>query len=174
MTSWLHVRNVTEEDMGIYWCQLDDEDEATVHRPCTVTHLAEAAQYSDLAACSRTFFFSLGPVCVHPHNDCPTEWSTNPSNEKQPDPSPSSSSSRHSSTHGIAQESNTPTTQVDMSSDMLYWYIPVIAGVTLIILLTLGLVMLISAVLMKKKRCTRTSVTPGRPIILLRLSCNKM
>lgn len=153
MTSWLHLRNVTEEDIGTYWCQLDDGDElAVVHKPCTVTHLEEAVRYSDLTACTWAFFFSLGPVCVHPYNECSSEPI-----ENQPSPSPVPTSSRH-----VVRESTNPSTAPgNTASDMFFWFIPVIA-VSLIVLIILGAVVLATAVILKK-RCTKTSITPGKP-----------
>lgn len=172
ITSWLHMRNITVEDIGTYWCQVDDEDEPAAHKPCTVTHLGEPSQYSALTVCPRTYFFSLGPVCVHPYSDCLNGWSVT---EMQPNPSPAPTSSMHNSTPGIDRESITSspiTTQVGsavLSDDTFFWYILVIAGVTLTAFLTLGLIMLVSIAIVKKRRSRRTRVTPGMPI-LLRLS----
>lgn len=143
LRSSLQLQNITEEDMGIYWCQIEDNEgeEPVIHRPCTVTNLTDPDSYDHLTRCPDfTNFFSLGPVCVEPQTECST------SSMSLPTSSPEPSSPTTITTTPVIND----TTKNTVISE---WFIFIIvSAVLLLVLLILGVLTTLMIVLLKARR----------------------
>lgn len=170
--SSLRLVNVTEEDVGSYWCQVEYEinNELTIHRPCTSTYLGSPDEYSHLTVCpDRTHFFTLGPVCVLPQNDCNasiksvdsiSETNTSSNNSidnnisSQVTNSPSPTPIQPSSTNEVSVSIPTTTVRVNTSQELISWFFSItISVILLFILLVLGVLtaVLISVIATRNK-----------------------
>ena len=145
--STLQLRNITEEDMGIYWCQIEDEqgEEPVIHRSCTTTNLSSSDTYDHLTLCpDRTYFFSLGPVCVEPENECSMDNNTSSTSMPSSTPVPSSPT-----TPVINDAPNSNNTEQQLSE----WFISItVSVVLLLVLLVLGVLTTLIIVLLKAKQ----------------------
>ena len=147
--SSLQLQNITEEDMGVYWCQIEDEEgeEPIIHRPCTTTILSDPDTYDHLTVCpDRTNFFTLGPLCAVPRTECSSMQSSPPLPSSTPAPS----------TTTITTPVNNPRDNAEISE----WFITItVSVVLLLVLLILGALTTLLIVLLKARQRWRRRVS---------------
>ena len=141
--SRLVVFDITEEDVGLYWCQIVAFEVTNGFittnqlQPSVFTVLDESEVYSNCAVCPDVYLFSVGLECA----------------DIDPIPSPSPMVSE-------------PTTEVSNSSGNPIWiYVAIPIGGLVVVVLVVGAILLAArkVYLKTKQKCTRDSAsTPSQ------------
>ena len=151
--SRLIVFDITEEDVGLYWCQIvvfetiSGFTTATKLQPSVSTVLDNQEVYSNCAVCPDVYLFSVGSECA----DIDAVVASSPDSTSIPIPSPSPSP--------MVSE---PTTVVSNSSGNPLWiYVAIPIGGLVVVVLVLGAILLAArkVYLRAKQKRTRGSAT---------------